>query len=169
MLVESRAAVVHGGFTKVAYDSGEVLVANRKTVDILNRLLGRHMHSLAVYLSSAPPWASPGDAQALTVLRQIADDQKLMGDRIATAVLDEGGRLQAGEFPMTYTDLHDVGIGYLVPQLVAAQRDDVAAIRVAVEQLRDAPLARAVAEEALGAAQGHLDSLLELPQAAIRA
>jgi len=157
-----------GAFTTSVFDSGEVLVANRKTVDILNRLLGRHMHSLAVYLSSAPPWAAPSDAQALTVLRQIADDQKLMGDRIATAVLDEGGRLQGGEFPMTFTDLHDLGIRYLIPQVVSCQRDDVAAIRSAVEQLRDAPLARAVAEEALGAAQGHLDSLLELPQAAGR-
>lgn len=88
-----------------------------------------------------------------------------MSDRLAAMVLDEGGQLQLGEFPMTFTDLHDLSTDYLVPQVMAHQQDDLAVIQAAADQLRDAPAARAIAEEALGAALGHLDCLAELPQA----
>lgn len=139
-------------------------MTQQKVIAALNWLLSLHSRSMAMYLASAPPWVSAKDTAAASVLRHMADDQRLMADRIASVVLDEGGEVMSGEFPMTYTDLHDLSIDYLVPQVVAQQKADLESIREIVQLLKDAPVPRAVAEEALGAAQAHLDSLAELPQ-----
>ncbi len=96
------------------------------------------------------------------MLRHVAQDQQLMADRIGAVILDLGGPVASSEFPMEFTDLHDLSIDYLIPQIVSRQQSEIEVMRQCLESLQDAPAARAIAEEALGAAQGHLDSLDEL-------
>ena len=67
-----------------------------------------------------------------------------------------------GEFPMEYTDLHDLDIDYLIRFAVDYQQQDIASIGEIVDQLRLAPAAQSLAEEVSGMTKGHLDSLLEL-------
>jgi hypothetical protein len=50
---------------------------------------------------------------------------------------------------------------------VRYQEQDVATIGQLVERLQTAPAARALAEESLGMAKGHLDTLRELTQARV--
>lgn len=98
----------------------------------------------------------------MTVLRLMAADQLKTVDRLAGLILELGGRVQMGEFPMDFTSLHDLNVDYLLQRVVAGHKRDIAAIEECVDELRLAPLARALAEESLGAAKGHLDSLQEL-------
>jgi len=139
--------------------------ANAK--DVLNRLLILHHRSLPMYLSYAMPYPMRGDEKARAVLDQIVDSQKEMVDRIGSLLIERAADVVHGEFPMYFTGLHDLSWEYLVKRMIADQRRDVAQIEECVEQLRDDPLGKALAEEALGAAKAHLDSLEELvPQAA---
>ena len=137
-------------------------MAEPTTIDMLNRLLTLHSRSLPMYLASARPWFPQRDSDAQAVLRHIAEDQQLMVDRIGAVILDQGGAIQPSEFPMEFTDLHDLSIDYLIPQIAARQERELAWMRQCVDAVHDSPAARAIAEEALGAAQAHLDSLHEL-------
>jgi hypothetical protein len=135
------------------------------TIDALNRLLALHDKSLPMYLSYAAPWTIGGDAAAQEVLGHIVADQKLMVDRIGRQIVDEGGVVSHGRFPLVYTAWHDLTFDFLVKQMIARQKKDITAIQGCIAQLNGAPPAKALAEEALGAAKGHLESLEELAHA----
>ena len=132
------------------------------TVEFLNRLLSLHSRSLPTYLASARPWFPQKSSEIEAVLRLIADDQRLMVDHIAAVIMDQHGTIQRSEFPMEFTDLHDLSVDYLLPRVIDRQQREIAWMRSGLADLQDEPAARAVAEEALGAAQAHLDSLLEV-------
>jgi hypothetical protein len=137
-------------------------MSEQMTLDVLNQLLALHSRSLPTYLACARPWFPKPDSEAESVLRHIAEDHKLMIDRIGTIIMDLGGTISASEFPMEFTDMHDLSVDYLVPQIITRLEQDVAWMRQCVPQLNDVPAARAIAEESLGAAQAHRDSLNEL-------
>jgi hypothetical protein len=123
----------------------------------LNRLLQIHYRSLPMYLASARPWVPTGHEKAAETLNLIVDDEKRMVERITDELLTLGADIEYGEFPMTYTDLHDLSVDYLLKEMVESQREDVAAIEGCVADTAGDPLA----QEALGAAKGHLESLEE--------
>jgi hypothetical protein len=123
----------------------------------LNRLLQIHYRSLPMYLASARPWVPRGHEKAAETLMLIVDDQKRTVERVSEELLAAGADIDAGEFPMVYTDLHDLSVDYVLTELVEAQRHDVAEIEDCVVALGGDPLA----QEALGAAKGHLESLEE--------
>jgi hypothetical protein len=135
------------------------------TIQVLNRLLALHDRSLPMYLGYAAPWTLGDDSAAKETLSLIVADQREMADRIGKAILDAGGVVSHARFPMHYTAYHDLSYEFLVKQMISAQKQDIAAIEQCVAQLEHEPAARALAEEALGAAKGHLESLSELAQA----
>ena len=137
------------------------------TLDVLNGLLALHCRSLPMYLASARPWFSQPDSDAEAVLRHIAEDQQLMVDRIGAVILDLGGTVMPSEFPMEFTDLHDLSVDFLIPQIRARQQSELDWMRRSRDSLKDSPVARAIVEEALGAAQAHLDCLSELAAAGV--
>ena len=137
-------------------------MAQSDPLAILNRLQAMHVRSLPMYLASAPPWSPDPNSAELTALRHIAEDQQLMADRISSVILEHGGTVAASEFPMEFTDLHDLSIDFLIPQVRRRQEEEIDYLRSSIERLQDAPAPRAIAEEALGAAIAHLDTLKEL-------
>jgi hypothetical protein len=72
--------------------------------------------------------------------------------------------VDAGEYPMSYTGLNDLSIEYLIERMIEQQKRDISSIEQCVEQLNLAPMAQTLAKESLGAAKGHLDSLIELTE-----
>lgn len=141
-------------------------MASPSTIDTLNRLLALHEKSLPMYLGYAAPWTIGNDEAAREVLFHIVADQKLMVDRIGEAIVAEGGTPTHGRFPLIFTGWHDLSFEFLVKQMIVYQKRDIAAIELCIARLDAAPAARALAEEALGAAKGHLESLDELTPAA---
>lgn len=135
-----------------------------RTTKVLNRLVAIHYRSLSMYLADARPWTQRGDEAARDVLIQIAADQTAAVDRLGQMILEEGDSVDLGEYPMDFTGQHDLSMEYLLGSLILHQREDVAAIDECVQLLNHDPLAKAVAQETLGEAKGHLESLQELAE-----
>ena len=139
-----------------------MLMSPPSTTEILNRLLVLHERSLPMYLSYAPPYQLAANPHAQAVLDQVVSDQKRTIDRLATIVLDSGGTVDYGEFPMSFTSLHDLSLAYLLKLLIERQEKFIAACERLADQLSLAPYAQAAAREAVGEAKGHLENLKEL-------
>jgi hypothetical protein len=134
------------------------------TIYWLNRLLAIHCKSFPQYLRWSRPHVPPGRGEELEAIEAIAMDQDVMADRISRMIVDSDALPRSGEFPMEFTDLHDLDIDYLLRLAVKYQEQDVAAIQQLAERLQTAPAAKALAEEALGMSKGHLDTLREVTQ-----
>ena len=142
-----------------------MLMSPPSTTEILNRLLVLHVRSLPMYLSYAPPYELARHQNAKAVLDRIVEDQKRTVDRLGTLILDSGGTVDYGEFPMSFTSLHDLSLSYLLKLLIERQQKQIIACERLANQLSMAPYAQAAAREAVGEAKGHLENLQELPAA----
>ena len=132
------------------------------TIDILNRLLGVYNASLVSYIKYAAPWVANGQEGSMSLVNDAIEDQersvKILGERI----LELGGIVQPGAFPLTFTSFHDVSLDYLLNILLVTQRDDIAVIQQCVDSLEADTRDRAIAEEVLGNAQAHLETFQEI-------
>jgi len=138
------------------------MTSDSRTIDVLNRLLAIHQRSFPMYLESARPFTGANESPAASALSYIAADQRAMAGRIIAMLLEAEAQPGHGEFPMEFTGLNDLGINYLVGRAADYQRQDIASIERCVAELEPVSSARALAEESLGMAKGHLESLEEL-------
>ena len=134
-------------------------------VALLNRLLAIVGRSFPQYLQYSRPHLTPGRSEVVETIQSIVEDQDVLADRITSMLFDAEAPVRSGEFPMEFTDMHDLDIDFLVNVAVAYQEQDVDQIGQIVESLEGVPAARSLAEEALGMAKGHLESLKELTTA----
>ena len=80
----------------------------------LNRLLAIHCRSFPQYLRWSRPHVPAGRGEELETLEAIALDQDVMAERISRMIVDADALPRTGEFPMEFTDLHDLDIDYLI-------------------------------------------------------
>jgi hypothetical protein len=130
--------------------------------DVLNRLYAILYRSLPMYLTYAVPWTHRGDERATEALQRIVEDQQQLANRIAEHILEHYGPIDSGEYPLDFPDTNDLAFDFLIGKLVNCQKRDVAAVERCVSQLMGDHDARALAEEALGSARAHLETLEEL-------
>jgi hypothetical protein len=131
---------------------------------ILNRLLILHNRSLPTYLSYAVPWVERGNDSARETLDLIVDGHRSTVERVGKMILDSGGSVATGEFPLRYAAYHDLSFEFLRKRMIEYEEQMIDAISRYVEQLRPSPTAQAVALEAMGEAKAHLQSLRELAE-----
>src|SRR6478736_2161836 len=122
-----------------------MLMSPPSTTEILNRLLVLHVRSLPMYLSFAPPYELYLNERAKAVLDQIVEDQKRTIDRLGTLILESGGTLDYGEFPMSFTSLHDLSLPYLLNLMIERQQKFITACEKLADGLSLAPYAQAAA------------------------
>ena len=137
-------------------------------IAVLNRLSALHNRSLAVYLADAKPWA-PGagvSEAALNELRLLAEAHRNTVARLGKMILDRDGELMHGHFPLRFASYHDLSLSFLLGELVVRQEKLVEQIQECAVELAGRPLEKAVVEEILGQAKGHLESLREFLQPA---
>lgn len=137
-------------------------ITDEQTVRVLNHLLAIHHRSLPVYLLSAPPWSRRRGEPAVEALHAIAHANQKMVERIAGLIIELDGVIHYGEFPHRFADWHDLSVKFFIERAIEYQQLDLARIEKCVEWLEGAPRARALAEEALGEAKAHLETLQEL-------
>ena len=77
-----------------------------------------------------------------------------MPERIVELLFDRRQTLSFGDFPMVFTDTHDLSLDYLVNEMIFYQKQDMAAIGQCINELRMDLPARALAEEILGQRPG---------------
>jgi hypothetical protein len=107
----------------------------------------------------ARPYIPPGRENVMETIHEIVAEQDLLAQRVSQTVFESGGLPDSGEFPIEFTDTHDLAIDFLIQQAIACQKKDVADLEQCVESLRLAPAAQSLAAEALGMAKGHLELL----------
>ena len=133
-----------------------------ETIDVLNRVLVILQRSFPQYLRYARPYIPPGRENVMDTIHEIVMGQDLLAERLSQSVFESGGRPDPGDFPIEFTDTHDLAIDFLIQESIAYQKQDLAELEQCVEALRMAPAAQSLASEALGMAKGHLESLEEL-------
>ena len=132
------------------------------TIDILNRVLVVHNRSLPRYLRDAVPYYKHGVDRPAEVLEAIARDQEQIVDRLGSFITDSDQTYNLGEYPMPFTGYHDVSFDWLLPVLIDRQQHLIVYLQKCAEHLQLAPMAKALVEESIGMAKGHLEMLEEL-------
>ncbi len=140
-----------------------VLIAMKNdSIPLVNRLIAMHRASLPVYLCDAVPFVRADEQSSMDVVEMIAADQVLTAGRLADALMSDNRAIASTGFPAYFSGFHDLAFEYLLREMVRLQTNDVAEISNIVAKLSTDPAARPLAEEALGAAKGHLESMGEL-------
>jgi len=132
------------------------------TIDVLNRVLAILERSFPQYLQYARPYIPPGRENIMQTIEQIAAGQDSLAQRVAQQVFESGSLPDHGDFPIEFTDTHDLSIDFLLKEAVDCLTQDVADLDNFVNALRLAPAAQSVAAEALGMTKGHLELLKAL-------
>jgi hypothetical protein len=132
------------------------------TIDTLNRVLAMLRKSFPQYLRYARPYIPPNYAGAWETLADVAVAQDALAERAGEQIIAAGARPSSGEFPMEFTDTHDLGIDYLIREAIGYQKQDVAELEALSASPDLAPAARSLVAEALGMSKGHLESLQAL-------
>jgi bacterioferritin (cytochrome b1) len=132
------------------------------TIAVLNRVLAVVLRSFPQYLRWSRPWVPPGHERELETLEKIATEQDEIAERLFAAIDDLGGLPDTGEFPMEFTDTHDLSIDYLLREAVGYGRQDVADLEAAAATPNLAPQAQPLVSEAAHIAKRHLASLKAL-------
>jgi len=132
------------------------------TVAVLNRLLGIVTSSFPMYLVYAHPVLRRGDEPAQDALEHVVADQRELAGRIYSAIEAAGGTPGSPEFPAEFTGTHDLELSYVLRLAIEYQKHDIADIESCVSALEGSPQAQELAQEALGAAKGHSQTLEEI-------
>lgn len=136
--------------------------------ELLNRVMVMHERSLPMYLAYAAPFLSHGDEAASEVLSQVVRDHKYIVEKFGDFLLEHNHPVGHGHWDMNFTSLHDVSLHYLLTEVVRGEKQLTAELSKYAEKLASFPAAKALVQEALGMAKGHLESLedLDMPAAA---
>jgi len=129
---------------------------------VLNRLFQILHRSLPVYLQHARPWTQRGTEKAAEVLASLAADQETYAEMVADAIHERGGQIEPGRFPLEFLSANDLSLEFLVRKVIELHRRDIEAIEQCSKALTVQPELRALADEVLGSARGHLDALEDL-------
>jgi len=143
-------------------DSTPVVATTPDTHNTLNRVLAILERSFLNYLCYARPYVPPGREQVMRSIEQMVAAQDALAKRVAEYILASGGRPDPGDFPIEFTDTHDLSIDFLIQQAIVYQKQDITDLQQCVEALRSALTAQTLATEALGMAKGHLETLQEI-------
>lgn len=132
------------------------------TIDALNRLLAIHYRSLPMYLTEAVPWTHLGDERATAAVEDIVSSHKAIVVRLADEVQNRHEVVDPGDYPAEYTDLHFLSLDYLLIEILESLDLNIQSIQECVRRLEDDRVGKALAEEALGNARGHRQTIEEL-------
>ena len=132
------------------------------TIDVLNRVLEILERSFPQYLRYARPYIPAGRENVMQTIERIVAGQDALAERVSQHVFESGGLPDHGEFPIEFTDTHDLEIDFLVEEAIDYQKQDIADLDECVDALRLSPAAQSLASEALGMTKGHLELLEEL-------
>tara|TARA_B100000809_G_scaffold172542_1_gene169827 strand:- start:878 stop:1315 length:438 start_codon:yes stop_codon:yes gene_type:complete len=138
-------------------------MTSNQTLNTLNRLLAVHCQSLPLYLSQTTPWTRTGDEEAQQAMQLVVEDQTQLTQRLATMIVEDGGAPNRG-VARDYTAMNDLSLEFLLGKVIDQLRQTIPDIEQCVADLSTAPMAKGLAEESLGMARGHLQSLEDIVQ-----
>ncbi len=139
-----------------------------KTVEILNDVMQRKVHSLAAYLAEASPYVPPQDRPIQEAIEAAAAAGRRQAAEAARLILKLEGVPQSGGFSPGVVESNYLCIRYLLPRVLQAVEQDLAVLEQYHAQCTDGEvkdfLARVIAEDR--ALRDRLDALHAQPPAA---
>src|SRR5436190_167089 len=132
------------------------------SITVLNRVLAILERSFPQYMRYARPYIQAGRENIMQTIEQITASEDALAERVARQVFEAGGLPDHGEFPIEYTDTHDLSIDFLVCEAIDNLQQNVKDLQQCVDDLRQAPAAQTLAAEALGMTKAHLEMLQPL-------
>jgi bacterioferritin (cytochrome b1) len=132
------------------------------SIAALNVVLATVLKSFPQYLRWSRPWVPPGHEQILATLEKIVVEQDALADRAYEAIDELGGLPDTGDFPMEFTDTHDLAIDYMLREAVGYARQDVEVLESAAATPNLTPLATNLTTDALNMGKRQLASLESL-------
>jgi hypothetical protein len=137
------------------------------TISVLNRVLEILERSFPQYMRYARPYVPPGREIIMQTIEEVVAGQDALAQRVSQHVFDASGLPDHGDFPIEFTDTHDLGIEFLLLEAIDCTKQDIGDLEKAVDSLRLAPAAQSLVSEALGMTKGHLELLQkQLPSSA---
>jgi hypothetical protein len=132
---------------------------NSYSSDLLVRILQEIGPSLALFIDDSGIWSRPGAEEIKLAIADLCTDLRSLYER--AGVLLDGFDLPAPqvEYPIRFTALHDIDLGYLLPQLQRETRSQIAAFEAVGERTGDAG---ELLREARITLQSHADVLDQL-------
>ena len=129
------------------------------TQTVLQEVLRRESRSLLSYVGEAFPWASADEGEALSLLRQMVQDE---GRAVAALgqflVRRRIGLPYVGSYPTGFTTINFLALDYLLPRLADAERRSVADLERELAVIKD-EAARAPVRNLLDVKRRHLPAL----------
>ncbi len=135
-------------------------------IDPLQRLLAVLHRSLPMFLAEVGVWTQAKDERAVQTLKNIVADQKALAARVAELILERAPRIDVPQYPIGFADAHFLSLDSLVSRLQSEQRLAISTMEACVQELSTDPVAKSLAEEALGSEKAHLEAIEELAGAA---
>ncbi|MGD9635635.1 MAG: ferritin-like domain-containing protein [Pirellulales bacterium] len=132
---------------------------NAESIAALNRVLATALRSFPQYLRWSRPWVPPGHERVLEALERIVTEQDAMAEKVYDAIDELGGLPDTGEFPMEFTDTHDLSIDYMLREAVGYGQQDVESLEPVAKLTNLAPQAEPLVAEAFNMAKRHLATL----------
>lgn len=114
-----------------------------------------------MYMLDAGSWQSdaPREHELVRAMHDIVVGQKELSQRIATTIMDLGGTVSPGPFPMEFTDMNFLALDFMAREVLELQRRDIGEIEGVVRSVAGEPEAKAIAQEALGSAKANIETL----------
>ena len=131
----------------------------------LQRLLDLLGPTLPMYLADAGLSTFPGPEPVRLAIAALVDDQRSLIERAGTALDAAGGAAPRRGYPIRYSGMHDVDLGFLVPQLVESADGQALALESLLGEL-PAGAGADLVRDALQSARFHADALRQLASAA---
>ena len=132
------------------------------TITVLNRVLEILERSFPQYMRYARPYVPPGRENIMQTIEEVVAGQDALAERVSQHIFESSGLPDHGDFPIEYTDTHDLGIDFLLQEAIDCTKQSVGDLEQSVDSLRLAPAAQSLASEALGMTKGHLELLQKL-------
>jgi hypothetical protein len=137
-------------------------MVSAESVAVLNRVLAILRSSFPQYLRYARPYVPASRRDALQRIHHIAAAEDALAERVAGLVVEAEVVPDPGEFPMEFTDAHDLGLDYIIREAVGYQKQDIAALEELSKAANLGSAAGPLVAEALNMAREHLQVLEEL-------
>ena len=115
--------------------------------------------SLALFIDDSGIWSRPGAEEIKLAIADLCTDLRSLIDRAGVLLDERDIPTPQAEYPIRYTALHDIDLGYLLPQLHQETRSQIAAVESWGDTAGDGG---DVLREARITLQSHLDVLAQL-------
>src|SRR6478752_5491461 len=115
------------------------------TINVLNRVLEILERSFPQYLRYARPYVPPGRESIMQTIEQIVAGQDALAERVSQHIFESSGLPDHGDFPIEFTDTHDLAIDFLLQEAIDCTKQSIGDLEQSVDSLRLAPAAQSLA------------------------